>query len=187
MLVIISGPSGAGKTTICRALVNRLPDVTLSVSATTRPRRPNEIDGDAYWFISPGEFQRRIDEGRFLEWAEYLGNRYGTPIEPVHAAFAQGRVVLLEIEVQGGVQVKRARPDAIGIFILPPTMDSLKARLAGRDTESERQMQQRLAEADGEIGFARDCGGYAYFVVNDEVDRTVKEIIAIIQKERSRT
>jgi guanylate kinase len=185
MIVIISGPSGAGKTTICRELVRRLPDAMLSVSATTRPKRPNEVDGDAYSFITPAEFQRRIEERRFLEWAEYLGNRYGTPMEPVLAALAHGRVVLLEIEVQGGVQVKRARPDAIGVFVLPPTMESLKARLAGRDTESERQMQQRLAEADGEIGFARDCGCYAYFVVNDEVERTVNEIIAIIQKERS--
>jgi len=183
-LVVISGPSGTGKTTICKELVRRLPEAMLSVSATTRPKRPSEGDGESYWFISQEEFLRRRQAGGFLESAEYLGHLYGTPAEPVRQALAQGRTVILEIEVQGGAQVARSVPDSIRIFVLPPTMETLQARLAGRETESVRQMQRRLAEADGEIGFARDSACYQHFVTNDEVERTVEEIIRIIEKER---
>ena len=122
-----------------------------------------------------------------MKTAEYLGQMYGTPATPVREAVANGEFIVMEIEVQGGAQVAKAVPDSIRIFVMPPTMETLRARLEGRQTESAEQQSRRLAEADGEIGFARDGGCYDYFVTNDIVDRTVDEIIEIIQKETSRT
>jgi guanylate kinase len=182
-VVVISGPSGTGKTSICNLLLERLPMATWSVSATTRPPRGQESDGSAYEFVSADEFARREEAGEFLETAEYVGHRYGTPIGPVADAVAEGKYVIMEIEVQGGTQVARRLPESIRIFILPPDMDSLKARLAGRKTESDEIMKRRLQKADGEIGFARDSGMYQYFVTNDVLDQTVDEIIAIVEKE----
>lgn len=183
-LVVISGPSGAGKTSICNALLERLPDVAWSVSATTRPPRGNEATGQSYNFVEPEVFERMRAAGEFLETAEYLGQRYGTPARPVNEALSQGRDVIMEIDVQGGVQVARQIPESVRVFVLPPTMESLKARLEGRQTESEAQLRQRLAVADGEIGFARDSGCYPYFVVNDDLGTTVQEILRIIEEER---
>jgi len=180
-VVVISGPSGTGKTSICNLLLERLPQATWSVSATTRPPRGREADGSAYEFISDEEFARREEAGDFLETAEYVGHRYGTPIGPVADAVADGKHVIMEIEVQGGTQVAQRLPESIRIFILPPDMDSLKARLAGRKTESDEIMKRRLQQADGEIGFARDSGMYQYFVTNDVLEQTVDEIIAIIE------
>ena len=184
LLLVVSGPSGTGKTTICRELVKRIPEAQLSVSATTRRKRPQERDGDSYYFVQREDFLRQVDAGGFLEYAEYLGNLYGTPLSPVKKALDHGQVVILEIEVQGGTQVMEAMSDAVGVFIMPPTMETLKARLAGRETESARQMEERLAEVDGEIGYARDSGCYKYFVTNDELERTIDEIRQIIEKER---
>lgn len=180
-LVVISGPSGAGKTSICKQLLEKLPRTRWSVSATTRPIRPGEVDGESYSFISREEFQRRRQQGEFLETAEYLGEHYGTPERAVRSALEAGENILLEIEVQGGSQVARKMPESIRIFVLPPTMETLKARLAGRRTESQRQQEKRLAEADGEIGFARDSGCYSHFVTNDDLDQTVEEIINLIR------
>ncbi len=183
-LVVISGPSGTGKTSICDKLLGRDDDAMWSVSATTRKPRGKEVTGRAYEFVSNEEFLARRDEGDFLEWAEYCGNLYGTPAGPVKEATDAGRDVIMEIDVQGGAQVARRVPESVRIFVLPPTMESLRARLEGRKTESASQLAKRLAEADGEIGFARDSGAYKHFVVNDVLDDTVDEIVGIIESER---
>jgi len=187
LLVVVSGPSGAGKTSICQALLGRDPQAVWSVSATTRRPRGDEADGQAYEFITREEFEARRQRREFLETAEYLGQLYGTPKAPVLAALAAGRDVIMEIDVQGGVQVARAVPESVRIFVLPPTMESLQARLADRRTESEEQLRGRLAKADGEIGYARDSGAYSHFVVNDVLEETVARITGIIEAERERT
>lgn len=182
-LIVISGPSGAGKTSICQALLARDPSAVWSVSATTRPPRGKEKSGSSYEYVSREEFEARRARGEFLEWAEYVGHLYGTPVKPALEAMETGHNVVLEIDVQGGVQVAERVPHAVRIFVLPPTMESLKARLEGRHTESADQLAKRLAEADGEIGFARDCGSYHHFVVNDVLEDTVAEIEGIIKSQ----
>lgn len=182
-LIVISGPSGTGKTSICKALLKELAHAVWSVSATTRPRRGDESDGEAYSFIGRDEFARRREQGEFLEWAEYLGELYGTPLPEVQVALDAGQHVIMEIEVQGGKQVAERMPEAIRIFVLPPDMESLQARLAGRETESAEHQSRRLAKADGEIAFARDSGAYNYFVTNDRLRETVEEVLGIIERE----
>lgn len=181
-LIVISGPSGAGKTSICDALLKRLPNARWSVSATTRPRRGHEIDGQHYRFVTPAEFDRMLSAGELLEHAEYLGQRYGTPRKPVEEAIAAGDYIILEIEVQGGAQVARQMPSAIRIFVLPPTMETLKARLEGRQTESAALQQKRLAEADGEIAFARNSGHYQHFITNDILEDSVQQVLDIVNQ-----
>lgn len=181
-LVVISGPSGTGKTSICNELLERCQNAVWSVSATTRPPRGSEASGQSYEFISHEEFEKRAQEGRFLETAEYCGHMYGTPVKPVRDWLAKGKIVIMEIDVQGGMQVAQAMPESIRVFVLPPDHESLKARLAGRKTESQEHMQKRLAVADGEIAVARDSGCYQYFVTNDVLDDTVEEIIEIISR-----
>jgi guanylate kinase len=182
-LIVISGPSGAGKSSICQALLEQLPHAVWSVSATTRPRRRGEVPGESYEFVSREEFERRREGGEFLEWAEYCGELYGTPRQRVEAAIRGGHSVVLEIDVQGGAQVADRMPESIRIFVLPPDMASLKARLEGRQTEAEAQMRGRLAKADGEIAFARDCGAYDHFVTNDVLDETVATVRRIIEEQ----
>ena len=182
-LIVISGPSGAGKTSICQALLARDPNAVWSVSATTRPPRGKEKSGSSYEYVNREEFEARRDRGEFLEWAEYIGHLYGTPARPALEAMEAGHNVIMEIDVQGGAQVAERMPDSIRVFVLPPTMESLKARLEGRHTESAEQLAKRLAEADGEIGFARDSGRYRHFVVNDVLDDTVAEIEGIIKSQ----
>jgi guanylate kinase len=179
-LVVISGPSGTGKTSICNALLERLPKAKWSVSATTRPPRGKEVQGQAYEFISEEEFERRRAAKAFLETAEYVGHWYGTPREPVERALAVGQYVIMEIDVQGGIQVAREMPHAVLIFVLPPNRESLRARLEGRATEAEDQLRKRLAEADGEIAVARDSGAYNHFVVNDVLEDTIQEVMGIV-------
>ena len=181
-VVVISGPSGTGKTSICDALLERLPDAVWSVSATTRPLRGAESGGRNYEFVRPEEFELRRERGAFLEMAEYCGHWYGTPADPVHQAVARGQTVIMEIDVQGGRQLARKVPESIRVFVLPPDFESLQARLEGRQTESRDRQARRLAAADGEIAFARDSGCYQYFVTNDVLDTTVEEIIDIINK-----
>lgn len=158
-----------------------------SVSATTRQPRQGETGGRSYEFLTEAEFQRREQAGEFLETAEYVGHRYGTPRAPVERALERGDHVVMEIEVQGGIQVARKMPESIRIFVLPPSMESLRARLAGRKTEADEVMAKRLEAADGEIAAARDSGCYDYFVVNDELQTTIDEIKRILSEDKRTT
>ena len=184
--MVLSSPSGGGKTTIAKALLTARRDVVYSVSATTRPRRPEERNSVDYYFLTPDEFQAKAEAGEFLEWAEYVGQLYGTPAKPVDQALEAGNNVIMEIDVQGGIQVARRMPASVRIFVMPPDRESLRARLEGRKTEAKEQLQRRLAKADGEIATARDSGAYQHFVVNDVLDDTVEEVKTIIQQERER-
>ena len=185
-LIVISGPSGAGKTSICKALLGQLPRTVWSVSVTTRPPRPGEVNGHSYEFVSTEEFAAKQAAGELLESAEYIGHRYGTPRRPVEEALAAGANVVMEIDVQGGMQVAKKMPESVRIFVLPPNMDSLRARLEGRRTEAAEQLAKRLAEADGEIAIARDSGCYRHFVVNDVLETTVEQVKRIIEQERTK-
>ncbi|MGB2987386.1 MAG: guanylate kinase [Phycisphaerae bacterium] len=182
-LIVISGPSGAGKTSICNALLEQLPDTVWSVSVTTRKKRAGEVEGHNYVFVTREAFEARETAGEFLECAEYIGERYGTPRKPVEEVLARGQNVVLEIDLQGGMQIAAKRPDSIRIFVLPPDMESLRARLEGRNTEVKEQLTRRLAKADGEIAIARDSGCYQHFVVNDCLEATIERVKDIIQKE----
>ncbi len=182
-LIVISGPSGAGKTSICDALLTQLQGAVWSVSATTRRPRPGEEKGGCYEFVTREEFERRQAAGQFLESAEYIGECYGTPRGAVEEALACGRNVVTEIDVQGGIQIAARMPDSIRIFVLPPDRESLRARLEGRKTEAAQQLARRLEKSDGEIATARDSGCYQHFVVNDCLETTVAQVRGIIQKE----
>jgi guanylate kinase len=185
-LVVISGPSGAGKTSICNVLLDQLPGAMWSVSATTRSPREGEVNGESYSFVTEDEFEARKRAGEFLEHARYIGHQYGTPRKPVLDAIAAGKSVIMEIDVQGGMQVAAALPESVRIFIMPPDRDSLRARLEGRNTEAEKQLQSRLGKADGEIATARDSGAYPHFVVNDVLEDTVEEVKKVIRQERDK-
>lgn len=184
IIVVISGPSGVGKGTICKELVKRLDDACLSVSVTTRQRTPKEVDGKDYWFVGKDEFQRRIEKGLLLEYAEVFGNFYGTPKDKVDEVIAAGKVVILEIDVQGGKQVKKLYPDTVMIFILAPTPKELAGRLHGRGRDDEEAAKRRLSQASNEIAVARQ--DYQYMVVNDKLDVAVNEIIGIIETARKK-
>ena len=178
-LVVISGPSGVGKSTICKRVVEEL-EAFLSVSATTRPESELEQAGREYIFLTRDEFQAKIREGDFLEYADVFGNYYGTPKAPVDAALAEGRVVILEIDIQGGLQVKRVRPETQMIFILPPHKRELEKRIKDRGRgEDAVAKQRRLEKAGREIAAAWQH--YDHMVVNDDLDQAVREVIAIIQ------
>jgi guanylate kinase len=183
-LVIISGPSGVGKSTICRRLVQEYNNVCLSVSVTTRPKADNEVEGRDYFFLSPDEFQKRIEQGRFLEYAEVFGNMYGTLKENVDKAVAEGKTVILEIDVQGALQVKEKYPDAKMIFILPPTQKDLVERMNGRGRDDEETAKIRLQGADNEIAAAWQY--YNNMVINDDLAAAVSEVaqIAGLNKEK---
>ena len=176
-LFVISGPSGAGKGTVVREMLTRRPELFFSVSVTTRPARRNERDGVDYQFISEPEFLGMRDRGDLLEWAEVYGNYYGTPRPPVEAALASGRDALLELDIQGAENVKRARPDAVLVFIEPPSMEELSARLRRRGTEDPDDMTQRIDAAYDEM---RRKELYDHIIVNDEVGRAADALLRIL-------
>jgi guanylate kinase len=177
-LFVLSGPSGAGKGTVVRKALTLKPEVVLSVSVTTRPARRGEVNGVDYTFLTQAEFMRMRETGDLLEWAEVYGNYYGTPRPPVEAALSSGRDVLCELDIQGAQSVKRAKPDAILIFIEPPSMEELKLRLRGRGTEEHDVIAQRIDAAYEEI---RKKEIYDHIVVNDDVERAAGEVVRIIE------
>ena len=182
-IFIICGPSGVGKGTVVARLLASDPKLYFSVSATTRPPSPGEVDGKHYHFLSREQFQRWIDEDAFLEHAEFVGNLYGTPKLYVDKAMDQGRDVILDIEIQGAEQVHRRRPEAIRIYVAPPSWAELERRLIGRGTEDIEKVRRRLERGKEEFAVARD---FDYFVINDTVDRAVEELRAILLAEHCR-
>jgi len=186
-LVVLSGPSGVGKSTIARGLLERSGDLEQSVSMTTRPARRGEIDGREYRFVSPERFQAARDGGELLEWAEVHGNLYGTPAPFVGQTLSRGRNVLLEIDVQGGMSVKKRMPEAVLIFLLPPSFPELERRLRGRATDAEEAIERRLENAKKELDL---YAHYDYLVINEDVARCTNEVFGIVISEsrrRSRT
>ena len=184
VLVIVSGPSGAGKSTIISRVSQLRPDIRFSVSATTRDPRPGEIDGVDYYFKTQEEFWEMIKLDAFLEHAEYVGNSYGTPAAPVDNDLSQGYNVILDIEVQGAAQVMEKRPDAVSVFLCPPSLEELERRLRGRGTDSEEKIRDRLMAAHREYAQAHK---YSYIIINDDADTAVRELDAILTAERCRS
>ena len=184
ILVIVSGPSGAGKSTVISRVSEMRQDIRFSVSATTRRPRPGEIDGREYYFKSQDEFWEMIKLDAFLEHAEYVGNYYGTPAAPVDSDLAKGYNVILDIEVQGAAQVMEKRPDAVSVFLCPPSLEELERRLRGRGTDSEEKIRDRLMTAHREYAQAHK---YSYIIINDDADTAVRELDAIITAERCRS
>lgn len=184
LLIVLSGPSGVGKGTVRKALFKD-PDhkFAYSVSMTTRPPRVGEVDGEDYFFVSEDEFEQRIKDGKMLEFTKFVGNYYGTPLEQIQKLMNKGAEVVLEIEVEGAMQVKAKMPDAVLIFIAPPSYDALKARLLRRGTESEQVILERMEKAHRELTLA---AGYDYIVINDDVDNAADRIKAIIRAEHAR-
>ena len=182
-LVVITGPSGVGKSTIVQVVRERT-GVLYSVSCTTRPPRPGEVDGRDYRFVSRETFERMVAADELLEWADVFGNFYGTPAQPVRDALAAGKTILLEIDIQGGLQVARRMPEATFVLIVPPDDTELRRRLVGRGTESQDVVERRLAKARQEIAAARQSGSYTHTVVNDNLERAIQEVTAIIQEHR---
>ena len=180
---IVSGPSGAGKSTVLHALLAQRPDMRFSVSATTREPRPGEVHGVHYHFLSPETFREWIARDALLEYAEYVGNFYGTPRAFVDETTANGEDVVLDIEIQGAAQVSAKRPDAVRIFIAPPNWAELERRLSGRGTDDPEKIQRRLLRAKAEL---RKAGQYDYVVINDTVENAVRELTAIITAEHCR-
>ncbi|HXD56725.1 MAG TPA: guanylate kinase [Thermoleophilaceae bacterium] len=173
-VLVITGPSGVGKGTLIRALLERFPDLELSVSATTRPPRPGEEDGSDYWFLSPGEFEKRLENGEFLEHATYAGNRYGTLRSELDRA-KDGLV--LEIELQGARQVRKALPEAIQVFIKPPSLDALRTRLIGRGAEDDAQIARRLEVAESELAAESE---WKHVIVNDRLEDAVDQLADLV-------
>jgi len=184
-LLVLSAPSGAGKTTLARLFLERHPDATFSVSATTRAPRGAERDGVDYHFVTPERFAELVAEGALAEWAEVFGRRYGTLRETVQAALARGRIAVFDIDVQGGEQLLAAFPrETTSILVLPPSLEELERRLRGRSTDGGEVIARRLAEARAEV--ARGLRGYRYVVINDELTGALARIDAIAAAERAR-
>jgi guanylate kinase len=179
---VITGPSGVGKGTLIEQLLERIPELELSVSATTREPRSGEVDGRDYHFLTAEEFERRVDGGDFLEHATYSGNRYGTLRQEVESRLAKGRSVVLEIEVQGARQVRATMPEAVPIFIAPPDPASLRKRLEGRGTDSAEAIERRLRTAEIELEAQVE---FPHVIVNDEVQKSASELEALVRGELS--
>ena len=177
-LIIITGPSGVGKGTVVKELLDRNKDIWLSISATTRNPRVGENDGLNYYFISEERFKDMIDKKEFLEWAQFAGNYYGTPLSTVNEKIEKGFIVLLEIEVEGAKQIKEKFPESLSIFLLPPSKEELEKRIRNRGTEKEEAIDRRLSRANYEIASSDE---FDFVLTNHDVDETVKEVFKIIK------
>lgn len=183
LLLVISGPSGTGKGTLCKRLLEKNKDIFLSVSATTRKPREGEIDGVSYHFLSEDKFRQLIADNQLIEWAAFCDNYYGTPKAPVDENINNGKDVLLEIEIEGAMKVRAKHPEGVYIFLFPPSIQVLEERLKGRGTETDDVIARRLARAKQELEM---CTKYNYYVVNDDLEKAVEEIEAIIIAEKAR-
>jgi len=181
--LVVSGPSGAGKTTMLRRVLERDERLQFSVSHTTRKPRPGEVDGEDYYFVDPAAFRELIEANAFLEWAEYQGNLYGTSLHAVEEALAQGRDVLIEVEVKGARQIRERLPDSISVIVLPPSFDTLGERLRQRASDSEEVIEKRLQIALEEMREAED---YSYVLINEHLDRAVDDLERVIAVARLR-
>lgn len=184
LLLVLSAPSGAGKTTLAHRLIKSVPEAVFSISATTRPPRGEEKDGADYHFLSPAQFQQKIDDGEFVEWAEVYGHRYGTLHSTLQTALDKGQVAIFDIDVQGGSTIKSKYPGAVTVFILPPSMRELERRLRDRATDSADTIKSRLAAARTEV--ERGASSYDYLIVNDDLNRAFDDLLAVIRAERLR-
>ncbi len=182
-LIVLSGPSGAGKNTLLSKVLPRVPDLIYSVSATTRPPRPGEKDGVDYYFLGNDEFQSWIDRGEFLEWAEFAGYKYGTPRRFVNQTIETGRVVITDIDIQGAAQIKQNLSEGVFVFLMPPSSEELYNRLAARGTDSDEAIERRMEISRSEIAAVTN---YDYWILNDDLDKACDTLIAIIQAERAR-
>lgn len=183
LLIVVSGPSGTGKGTVCERLLNATPELAYSISATTRQPRAGEVDGQNYYFVTREQFEQKIQEGDFLEYANVYGNYYGTPLGKIQERRAAGEDVLLEIDTQGALNVMQRCPDGLFIFLLPPTLAELEQRIRGRGSETEETLARRLGNAKKEIQIGLR---YKYVVVNDEVELAVGRIKSILTAEHCR-
>ena len=187
ILIVVSAPSGGGKTTLVKAAMDSDPGLSLSVSCTTRAPRAGEIDGADYSFVSAKEFSRLRAAGEFVEWAEVFDHSYATPRSQLDAAISEGRDILLDVDIQGARSLKKAYPeDAIGIFLMPPSVEELEARLRARGTDDEAQIARRLRRVREEVAVARETGVYDYLILNEDLGQAVGRLLAIIAAERSR-
>ena len=182
-LIVFSGPAGTGKSTVLKEYMGGRDNCVFSVSATTRLPRPGEENGVNYFFVSRGEFERMIAADELLEHTEYCGNYYGTPIKPVLAALKKGKDVVFDIEVDGAFQVKKRCPEAVLIFMKPPSMEELRRRLEGRGTESAEVIEKRLERADFEIGLSKN---YDYVIVNDTIEQAAADLAEAVEDARGR-
>ena len=183
LLLVVSGPSGAGKGTICKALLNKNDKIKLSVSATTRKPRNGEVHGVNYFFIEKEEFTKMIENGEFLEYAQIYDNFYGTPKAAIIECLEKGQDVILEIEMQGARQIKEVYPEGVFIFVLPPSLEELKSRIVGRGTETQEEIEKRFSCAFEEIN---QIVNYDYFIVNEDIEKSVSDVEAIICAEKNK-
>lgn len=183
LLLVVSGPSGTGKGTICKDIVAKHEDINLSISATTRNPRVGEVEGKSYFFKTKEEFEAMVDRGEFLEHAMIYDNYYGTPKKAIFDELDMGRDVILEIEMQGAMQIKEVYPQAVFIFVLPPSLQELRNRIVGRGTETEEQIEKRFNSAYDEIKLLED---YDYFIFNNIVEKSSEEILNILEVEKNK-
>ena len=180
-LFVISGPSGCGKDTIMQRVFQNLPELKFSISSVTRPMRAGEKKGEKYHFVSREEFEKMIADDKLLEYNCFVGNYYGTPIDPVKECISKGEDMLIEVDVNGAANIRAKLPEAVSIFIMPPSVETLEERLRARATESEDVLQKRIAAAKGEIERASE---FNYVVINDDLDTAVREVVEIIKQKR---